>query len=57
MFTFVELLKVLESSGRTFCFLLVCLFAVIIEKKLNNGGNFEVLCVNLGRKHREAVNF
>ena len=47
MFTFGELLKVLESSGRTFCFLLVCLFAVIIEKKLSNGGNFEVLCVNI----------
>ena len=46
MFTFGELLKVLESSGHRY-FLLVCLFAVlIIEKKLSNGGNFEV-CVNI----------
>ena len=30
----------------TLYFLLVCLFAVIIEKKLSNGENFEV-CVNI----------
>ena len=46
MFTYGELVKVLESSGHTgtLYFLLVCLFAVlIIEKKLSNGGNFEVI--------------
>ena len=49
MFTYGELVKVLESSGHTgtLYFLLVCLFAVlIIEKKLSNGENFEV-CVNI----------